>query len=312
MKTSKSIRNMTIRTLVFAAVISLAISGSVMAASAKATCKVSNLALIAATTQQDWTTLLSNTIKTAKKRDLFIDVSLECGLYTAAMVDSLGGIEDRAKAEAAIEVRVLVDGNEALPGVVNFARRSQVLMSEFQGLLADEDGNSCLVVDPCDPNLITIDEDCLGTETLELILDTMSANSFNFIFPDCDSGDKTIEVQARIDTFIESLLDSGTKVKDSDDGTAGFTIGDDTLTVKKAGKVEVGQEIYIDDGAFVVNAVDGTGKVLTLDHAAEDNHPDGTAIYIVDGAEALAAIGKGTVTVEAVKLIKDEDIVIED
>jgi hypothetical protein len=309
----KKTRNMTLRTLIFVAVISLAISGSAIAAvghpSAKATCKIADITLIDTTTDLGWTTLLSNTIKTANKKDLFIDVSLECGLYTDTKVDSLGGIEDRAKAEAAVQVRVLVDGVEALPGVINFARRSQILIAEFQGLLTDEDGNVCLSVDPLDPNLIIIDEDCLRPETLELILDTMTANSFNFIFPDVTSGVRLIEVQAKINTWTESTLDSGAKVKDSGDGSDDFIIGDDTLTVDKEGKFEVGQEIVIDDENFIVDAI--SGKDLTLNHAAAADHSDRTRIYIVAGAEANATIGKGSVTVEEVRLIKDEDIVLE-
>lgn len=309
----KKTRNMALRTLIFVAVISLAISSSAIAAvghpSAKATVKVGNIAIIDAK-EMGWTTILSNTIKTANKKDLFIDVSLECGLYTDTKVDSLGGIEDRAEAEAAVQVRVLVDGVEALPGVINFARRSQILIAEFQGLLTDEDGNVCLSVDANDPNLpITIDEDCLRPEILELILDTMTANSFNFIFPDVNSGVRTIEVQAKIDTFTESTLDSGAKVKDSGDGSDDFIIGDDTLTVDREGKFEVDQEIVIDDEHFIVIGIDG--KDLELNHAAAFDHSDRTRIYIVAGAEANATIGKGSVTVEEVRLIKDEDIVLE-
>ena len=287
---------------------------------AKATADVSDITLIDPTEEADWTTILSNEIKTPNQKDLFIDVSLECGLYTDTKVDSLGGYMDRAEAEASVQVQVLIDGEPALPGSVTFCKRSQILEAEFMGLLTDEEGNVCIQVtevctDPMDPTtcelVVTIDEDCLRPETLRLILETMNANSFNFIAANLTPGTHTVEVQAKVESFTESTLDSGTKIKDSDDGTAGFAAGDAVLTVEKEGKFEVGQTIVLDLGSetdeerFVILAI--SGKDLTLDHAAEKDHDDRTRIYIVAGAEATGTIGKGSVTVELVRMIKGEE-----
>ena len=234
----KNTRNMVVGTLIFAAVISLAISGSVSAASsdaghpsAKATCKVADITLIDGTTQQGWTTLLSNTIKTANKKDLFIDVSLECGLYTQTLVKSKGGSKDTSKAEAVIKVRVLVDDVPAYPGEVVFSSRMQELSATLEGMIGD-----CLTIDPEDPNHVIVDLDCVTPEEIELILNTMTANSFNFVENDLSSGVHKIAVQAMIGT--------------------------------------------------TTSAQEGT-------------------------ASATATIGKGTVIVEEVRLIKDEDIVLE-
>ena len=81
----KKTRNMALRTLIFVAVISLAISGSVIAAvghpSAKATCKIADITLIDAKTDLGWTTLLSNTIKTANSLHCYSCKSVSSHLH---------------------------------------------------------------------------------------------------------------------------------------------------------------------------------------------------------------------------------------
>ena len=210
--------------------------------SAKATTQFIPISVLDSSTQSvdasgepEWTTLLSNTIHTSNQKSLFVDVSLECGLFTRTLVKSKGGTKDTSASNATIQVRVMVDGEEAYPGTVVFASRMQQLSAVFQGLLTDADGNVCLSADP-DTGAITIDEDCLEPEELELILDTMTANSFNFITHPLESGVHSIDIQVRIDTG------------------ASFQEGQ---------------------------------------------------------AEAAATIGKGLFTVEEVRLIKNEDIVLE-
>lgn len=201
---------------------------------AKATCQVSEIVLIDSTTQSDWTTLLSSGLRTANQKDLFIDASFESGLYTRTLVKSKSGTSDTSSAESAIRVRILVDGVQAYPGEVIFENRKQTLTAKLQGLLTDADGNTCLSADP-DTGVITIDETCLLPEEIELVLDTMSANSFNFVMDNLTAGYHTIEVQAKIDT--------NTSVQEGE-------------------------------------------------------------------AEALATIGKGAVTIEEVRLVKDEDVTL--
>ena len=91
-----------------------------------------------------------------------------------------------------------------------------------------------------DNNNVIIDPNLVEEEEIELILETTTANSFNFVKDDLSSGVHTIEVQARI----------------------GFPVDKNTS--------QQGQ------------------------------------------TEARGMIGKGSVTVEEVRLIKDEDILLED
>ena len=156
---------------------------------------------------------------------------------------SKNGTKDTSTSIAGVLVQVLVDDKPAHPGTIVFCGREQELTATFQGLLTDENGDSCLiteaVVDPETGEITgyttTIDEECVRPEELGLLLNTMDANSFNFIAPDVGTGVHKVEVQAMIGSYTQ--------------------------------------------------AQEGT-------------------------AEAKAAIGKGSLLVEEVKMIKDEEAVI--
>lgn len=150
-------------------------------------------------------TIMENTIKTASAKDLIADVSLESVLYTDTKVVSKLLQKSDVKAEATITVRVLLDGNPMLPGEVTFARRSQQMIASFAG-----DISGCLVADPNTGIVSILDPNCVLPEELELILDTTSANSFNFIAADVGVGSHTVSVQALVetDTEIDSVDDA--------------------------------------------------------------------------------------------------------
>lgn len=166
--------------------------------SSKCAVAMSGITLIEATSgTASWDTILTTIIKVPEQKDLAFDVSLQCGLYTDTLVKSKGGIKDTSTAEASVKVRVKVTDSDGIvkyagpagaDGVV-FARRSQTLSAKLQGILGlatDGDGNLILEI--------------LEPEEIQLILDTMNANAFNFLLPNCTSGIHTVEVQAEIDT----------------------------------------------------------------------------------------------------------------
>ena len=155
-------------------------------ASAKATAQIAELEVISASAtegdQVDWNSsdvaeILTQTIKTANDKDLFIDVSLLSGLYTETNVKSKGGTKDTSGAAGAVLVAVFVDGDMAFPGYpIVFEGRVQVLTATLQGIL--EDG------------------EVVGYEEIGLIIGTLSANSFNFVVQDLDSGMHEVVVKA--------------------------------------------------------------------------------------------------------------------
>jgi len=208
-------------------------AGAVWASSSqpasKATAKVGDIAVIDST-EMGWTTILEQDIKAPNGKDLFIDVSLQCGLYTQTHVKSKGGVKDTSTADAMISVRVLVDGTPAEPGEVVFSRRYQELSALLQGQIP-------LVWDETLGRYV-IDEGELTYEEIELILDTMDAHAFNFVAPDLTfSGVHTIEVQAMIEA--DTSKQEGT-------ASAMATIGKGSVTIELVRMIK-GEDIELVD-----------------------------------------------------------------
>ncbi|MBW1990959.1 MAG: hypothetical protein JRI59_02315 [Deltaproteobacteria bacterium] len=169
-----------------------------------------------------WETILRTYIKTPNQKELLFHVSLESGIYTQTKVKSKRNSEgdtstDTSSASGIIRVRVRVidpngyvryaapSGNSgrSLPiggteGVV-FNYRTQTMTAKFMGIFTGE----CLIVDP-DTDEVTIDYNCLEPEELELLLDTLEANAFNFLLANVVPGVQTIEVQARLEVSADS------------------------------------------------------------------------------------------------------------
>ena len=204
--------------------------------------------IIGYTANTGWVTLFTQDIKTPTGKDLFINVSLECGLTTDTTVMSKALARAVAEAEAVVEVRVLlgtvavpVNGNDPADTDITFARRNQKLIAQFAG-----DISGAIIVDP-DTGAVTIDWALVEPEMLQLILDTMQANSFNFVVPDLRADTHTVKVQAKL-----SYLATGNEVIDEELGLMAEGI-----------------------------------------------------------AAARAYLGNGAVTVEVVRMIKDEDVVVD-
>jgi len=137
--------------------------------------------------------ILEQTIKTANKKDLFIDVSLQSALFTDTVVRSKKMERDTSTAGAAVWVVVVIDDEEmAFPGVVAWNARVQKLTAVLQGEIESvtEDGVP-VIGDP---------------EEIGLFIGTLSVNSFNFIIPDVSSGMHNIKVYAAVGTLADYEL----------------------------------------------------------------------------------------------------------
>jgi hypothetical protein len=161
-------------------------------------------------TDTGWVTVQRTYIKTPNAKDLVMNVAMQTGLVTFTEVKSKGGNKDTSKAQASIQVRVViydVDSStlEVIPtshryaypssdnGVndgsgVTYNSRTQVLSATFQGII-----ERCI----SDVGTIFIDDQCLDPEEVSLLLETLSANAFNFIAANEGPGIKQIDVQAR-------------------------------------------------------------------------------------------------------------------
>ena len=212
--------------------------------SAKGSAAISNSTLLEATAEtHSWDRVLSTMIQVASQKELVFDVALQCGLYTDTLVRSKGGDKDTSTAEVAIDVRVKLqrrnnDGTFgapffAYPDHVIYAKRAQTLMAKFQGIFqtceeyADvtdpytgETRRECVLYSPdtclnvisedddgdgmIDGYSTTVDVDCLDYEEVQLILDTVNANAFNFVSPDLEQGEYKVTVEAQITSDTSS------------------------------------------------------------------------------------------------------------
>lgn len=100
---------------------------------------------------------------------------------------------------------------------------------------ADDECDPITVVGTClyqhaDNNNIMLDVDCLQEEEVELVLDTMSANAFNFVAPNLKQGVYRVDVYADIDTCTGDKIGSCIN-GDDPDVEAKATIGRASLVV---------------------------------------------------------------------------------
>ncbi len=177
-----------------------------------------------------WTSILTAQIKTANQKDLFISPSLQCGIVTDTTVKSVNGKDSSATARSTVQVRVKVTGpdgsvtfaepnntpaaatglNGNMDGGLVYCDRQQTLSAKFSGLnctaapyeFTDVDGDG---IDDVVDGSVT----CADPEELQLILQTLNANSFNFLAPNVTSGVHTVEVQAKTSANVGTDAESG-------------------------------------------------------------------------------------------------------
>ncbi|TMA99991.1 MAG: hypothetical protein E6J70_11665 [Deltaproteobacteria bacterium] len=134
---------------------------------------------------------MSATIKTSNIADLFVAPSLVTGLFTSTTVKGNGsGTTSTSVAMGAVQVRVLLDGHpgyaypDSSGGGVTFDQRIQTLTAKLGFILTDciaSGGVGCE----------------LTPEEIELVLDTTSAHSYNFILLNVGSGVHSVTIQAK-------------------------------------------------------------------------------------------------------------------
>lgn len=105
--------------------------------------------------------------------------------------------------------------------------------------VTDDVCESITVVGTClyqhaDNNNILLDVNCLQEEEVELVLDTMSANAFNFIAPNLKQGVYRIDVWADVDACTGESILEGCVNGDNPNVEAKATIGRASLVVDEA------------------------------------------------------------------------------
>jgi hypothetical protein len=139
-------------------------------------------------------TLMTASIKVSgsSSKSLMLMGSLEDALYTDTS-NSGGGSKSSSTATGSIVVTPVVTGGRCpaagcpvYPSSVTFAARSQTLTANL---------GSCTVTSVTNPTEVLT---CTDTDTIELLLSTMSANSFNFLVPNMGEGVYTVNFNVAI------------------------------------------------------------------------------------------------------------------
>lgn len=148
-------------------------------------------------------------IQVPASKDVLLMASLETSLLTDTLVSSSGGNKSTSTAEAAVVVTPHLfpcTGNgvsacgslgaevkgAVTPSVVTFNERQQTLTASLNGI--------------CTQNLTTLIVTCTTPETIDLILSTTSANSFNFFVE--TPGQGVYQIQLGIGTTASGTTNS--------------------------------------------------------------------------------------------------------
>lgn len=166
-----------------------------------------------------WFTVMTASLKASTNKTFFVSPSLVTGLYTNTQVSgktSGNPSSETATAAASVAVRVLLDcagcstpgqpqtqnvswamagypdagsglPNQGGSGIIFNARIQQLTATLGQAITS-----TCLTF------TTTLSNTC-PPEVINLILDTTSAHTFNFILPEVGAGQHTVTIQARLD-----------------------------------------------------------------------------------------------------------------
>jgi hypothetical protein len=160
-----------------------------------------NLSVTDLETAEVGVTVLESTLKVpGSKKDLLIGVSIESGVFTQTEVKGQKGESETATASGTIAITVLIDGVPVAPGTVKFNHREQTLSATLGGVL-----ESCTFAVSDSGSVTFTKDDCIWTdEDINLMLETTTANHFNFIAPNVGQGEHDIEVVADVSAAASS------------------------------------------------------------------------------------------------------------
>jgi len=173
-----------------------------------------------------WIEIMSKPVKLSNSQSLFVSPSLVSGLYTRTRTKTQDGSTSTAQAMGAVYMRAALipagggDPIVAAPldrctaGILGCSSQSGywgvVLDSRIQTL--SQDITACTI--------LGVGGACDFTSTIDFILQTASAHTFNFIFPNVGQGTYTLKIYAAVGSGATIIEGSGTAV-----GAAAFGLG---------------------------------------------------------------------------------------
>jgi len=143
-------------------------------------------------TADNFATIMSSTIKVSNSQSLFVSPSLVTGLYTQTKTRTSPGTTSTAVASGGVFMRAIV--TNWATGVVQVGYPVAVCAPNILGCYTDKNGSFGVTLDTRIQTLTQDISNCIVTVgttagtctfdlTTNLILQTTSAHTFNFIFP---------------------------------------------------------------------------------------------------------------------------------
>jgi hypothetical protein len=174
-------------------------------------------------------TIMEKTVKLSNSQSLFVSPSLVTGLYTQTRTKTASGSTSTAQAMGGVYLRtVLVDSN----GKEIVAAPLSYCNTGILGCTPANNGDWGVILDSrvqtlsqelsaCVVNIDLVGTGaCTFTSTIDLVLQTTSAHTFNFIFPNVGQGVYRLKVKAAVASGASIINGSGTAV-----GAAAFGLG---------------------------------------------------------------------------------------
>jgi hypothetical protein len=187
-------------------------------------------------TPDNFAAIMTATIKVSNSQSLFVSPSLVTGLYTKTSTTAYPGNGSTAVATGGVFLRAIVT-NQATgevqvgypvaacaPGILG----CQLMGADYGVTLDTRVQSLSHAISDCIVNVVVgglpLTGTCSFASTIDLMLQTTSANTFNFIFPNVGVGVYTVQIQAAVNATA-SVINLGTAV-----GGAAYGLG--SLTVE--------------------------------------------------------------------------------
>jgi hypothetical protein len=186
-------------------------------------------------TADNFATIMTSTIKVSNSQSLFVSPSLVTGLYTQTKTSTRPGTTSTAVGEGGVYLRAIVTNKVTGVKQIGYPVAACVVgilgcqqnpnnEKEFGVTLNSRVQTLTQAISDC---IVTIDGLAAGTcdfeSTIDLILKTTSAHTFNFIFPSVGVGVYTVDIQAAVNAGA-SVSGVGTAT-----GAAAYGLGSVTV-----------------------------------------------------------------------------------
>jgi len=177
-------------------------------------------------TENQWITIMAKPVKLSASQSLFVSPSLVTGLYTQTRTKTTTDSTSTAQAMGGVYLRaVLVDSAGAeieaapLSSCVGGTLGCQVVAGSRGVQLDTRIQTLTQSLSECTVMVDDLTGTCSFTSIIDLVLNTTSAHTFNFIFPNVGQGTYTLKIMAAVASDA-SVIGSGSAV-----GAAAFGLG---------------------------------------------------------------------------------------